>query len=46
VSLAVVLEPRIPLAALAVDPSALLDPLEKELRSEEPEHWLMRKSKE
>jgi hypothetical protein len=43
VSLAVVLEPRTPLAALAVDPSGRLDPLEKEPQPEEPEHWLMRR---
>jgi hypothetical protein len=38
-----VLEPRILLAALAVDPSVRLDPLEKEPQLEEPEHWLMRR---
>jgi len=41
VSLAVVLELQIPLGASAVDPNALLDLLEKEPQSGEPEHLLM-----
>ena len=44
-SLAVVLEPRIPLAALAVDPSDRLDRFEKEHLWEQPGHSLMSRLK-